>query len=419
MTVSADSESDAAPIRACTISRDLDRFDALIDDMETAFGEGWGDLSFEEAAVFLGQPEAAEMEFVAIALDGEDEGRVDEAEAVIAAARSAGVAVILVTDGLAPAALHRLMKSGASAFLPYPIPSGELVEAIATLEAPRVQADLAGGDLVQMARPGAAAPAGDRSAVVVAVHGMAGGTGATTLAVNLASELATAPKGISPPKVALIDLDLQFGAVATALDLPRREAVTELLTEIEDMDVEGFIQALQPVGEALHVLTAPSDLLPLDLLGPEEIERLLEFARVNFDYVVIDLPHAFVSWTEAVMNAAHLYFGTLELDMRSAQNALRVIRALRAEALPVEKIRWVLNRAPKGMDLQGKARVKRMAESLEIKLDLQLPDGLKPAQQAADAGKALAEVAPKNPLRREIEKLAQSIHERNVGEEAA
>ncbi len=51
---------------------------------------------------------------------------------------------------------------------------------------------------------------------------MAGGTGATTVAVNLAWELATIAK-TDAPKVCLIDLDLQFGSVATYLDLPRRE----------------------------------------------------------------------------------------------------------------------------------------------------------------------------------------------------
>ena len=45
-------------IVACTISRDVQIFDLLIEDMETALGENWGDLSFDDAAAYLAQPEA-------------------------------------------------------------------------------------------------------------------------------------------------------------------------------------------------------------------------------------------------------------------------------------------------------------------------------------------------------------------------
>ena len=39
-------QSDQSPLQACTISRDVQNFDLLIEDMETALGENWGDLGF-------------------------------------------------------------------------------------------------------------------------------------------------------------------------------------------------------------------------------------------------------------------------------------------------------------------------------------------------------------------------------------
>ena len=59
----------AATIVACTVSRDVQNFDLLIEDMEAALGESWGDLSFAEALAFFGQPEAEGMEFIALALE--------------------------------------------------------------------------------------------------------------------------------------------------------------------------------------------------------------------------------------------------------------------------------------------------------------------------------------------------------------
>jgi pilus assembly protein CpaE len=84
-------------------------------------------------------------------------------------------------------------------------------------------------------------------------------------------------------------------------------------------------------------------------------------------------------------------------------------RALKAEALPYEKLRYVLNRAPKFTDLSAKSRVKRMAESLEIRLEVQMPDGGPQVTQANDHGHPLAASAPKNPVRKEIQKLAKSL----------
>ena len=72
------------------------------------------------------------------------------------------------------------------------------------------------------------------------------------------------------------------------------------------------------------MLTAPAEILPLDLVTPEDVARLSTMARSTFDYVVIDMPKPFMMWTETVLQAAHVYFALIELDMRSAQNVLRM-----------------------------------------------------------------------------------------------
>lgn len=185
------------------------------------------------------------------------------------------------------------------------------------------------------------------------------------------------------------------------------------------MDEETLGQAMLTYENRLQVLTAPSDMLPLDLIYSEDVNRILSLARNQFDYVVVDMPSTLVQWSEAVLNSAHIYFAMLELDMRCAQNALRFKRALQSEELPVEKLRFVMNRAPKFTDLSAKSRVKRMAESLGISIDVHLPDGGKPITQANDHGTTLANTAPKNPLRREIAKLAASIHDLKAEEAKA
>lgn len=398
-------QPEQASIVACTVCRDVQNFDLLIEDMEAVLGESWGDLGFAEALAFFGQPEAEGMEFIALALDDQDEENLVLMGEIISQAKSREIKVILIAEDVTPGALHSLLRLGADEFVPYPLPEGELAQAIERVRAePQVEAPSQDAKRAPQLKAGA-----DRDGALIAVHGLAGGTGSTTLAVNLAWELATSDKK-DPPKVCLIDLDLQYGSVSTFLDLPRREIVYEMLSDTDTMDEEIFGQALLSYEETLHVLTAPSEMLPLDLISAEDVSRVLDLARDQFDYVIIDMPSTLVQWSETVLSKAHIYFAMIELDMRSAQNALRFKRALQSEELPIEKLRYVMNRAPKFTDLSAKGRVKRMAESLGISIDLQLPDGGKPITQANDHGTPLAMSAAKSPLRREIAKLALSIH---------
>lgn len=418
MTSNAAVETEPRPISACTVARDVQNFDLLIEDMEEEMGEAWGDLSFPEGAAYLEQPDAAALEFIVIAIDAQDETGLTEVSELITLAKQTKVKVILVAENVSPIALHQMLKLGADDFIPYPLPDNALHESIERVRKMKAEDDAKAEMESAKAAENAAKSGriGTNNGVIIPVHGLAGGTGASTFAVNLAWELAVADKS-SENTVCLIDLDFQFGSVSTYLDLPRKEAVYELLSDAENLDDDTFMATLLAFNDRIKVLTAPADMLPLDLLGSAEIEKIIQIAQRNFDYVVIDMPSTLVQWTETMLTMAHVYFGVLELDLRSAQNTLRLIRALKSEDLPYEKIRYVLNRAPKFTDMAGKSRAKRMAESLDIDIELFMPDGGKAVPQSCDHGQPLAETAAKNPLRKEILKLAKSLHELNQSEE--
>jgi pilus assembly protein CpaE len=199
-------QPDPAPIVACTISRDVSNFDLLIEDMETELGESWGDLTFDDAALFLTQPDADSLEFVAIAVDGEDENDLGRISGIISTAKDKGIKIILIADEVSPIALHKLLKFGADDFVPYPLPENALHDAIDRLHKAPVADQVVMSDQANTSFK----PKGDRDGVIIPVHGMAGGTGATTLAVNLAWELANVQKD-NAPRVCLLDFDFQYG----------------------------------------------------------------------------------------------------------------------------------------------------------------------------------------------------------------
>jgi len=410
------SEDEPSAIVACTVSRNVHRFDLLIEDMEAELGEGWGDLGFDEARAFMGQPEADELVFIALAITAEDEADVGMLGELIRTAKLRGTRVIIVADSVSPGTLHQLLKLGADDFLPYPLSDGALHDAVERIK--KLAADAAHGAAAASEAAVNATPNMSTHGALFAVQNLAGGTGATTLSVNLAWELANVDKK-KAPSVCLIDFDLQFGSIATYLDLPRREIVLEFLQDAESMDVDAFRQALVAYGDKLAVFTAPPEIVPLDIMGPNELNAILDLAQQCFDIVIVEMPRTLVVWSEAVLTRADIFFATLELDLRSAQDAMRFIKALRAEDLPLEKVQYVMNRAPGGMDLTGKGRIKKLAESLGVEIKTHLPDGGKAVQEAGDNGQPLAEAAKKNPLRKEIVKLAQGLHQAMAADTAA
>ena len=124
------SKPETTPIIACTVSRDVQNFDLLIEDMEAALGESWGDLGFAEALAFFGQDEAASLEFIALAMDESDEQNLVLMTEIITQAKARGIKVILIAEDVTTASLHSLLRQGADEFVPYPLPEGELGQAI-------------------------------------------------------------------------------------------------------------------------------------------------------------------------------------------------------------------------------------------------------------------------------------------------
>ncbi|PIB24038.1 hypothetical protein BFP76_01955 [Amylibacter kogurei] len=266
---------------------------------------------------------------------------------------------------------------------------------------------------VQPIAPPAPAPqqapvATGKDGILLPVYGLAGGVGASTLAANLAWEIQNIIAK-DDAKVCLLDFGFQFGSIATYLDVGRSDIGLELLSSGVGLDSQAFSQAVPKYKGKLDVLPAPIDAVPLEVADAEEIAQLLDLVTSMYDYVIVDLPTALVSWSEAVLQRAKLYLAVGEVEMRTAQNALRFLRVLKSDDLPYEKVQFIMNRAPKKTDLSGRSRMKRMSDSLNVEFRWALPDGGKQVLNACDQGTPLAEVAGRNPLRKEIRKIAENL----------
>lgn len=397
-----------ATIVTCAVARNLEDFEMLIDELEREFGESWGGLEFTDVVGILNSSHAKDLKTAVIAINKQDEADLEAIEDTVKEAKKIGLNVILVTDDLGPSALHRLIRGGADDFLPYPLPPNALHETLERLNKAPVAQHVA-AEPAEGPRP-SAPKVGRRQGIIFPVYGLSGGVGASTFAVNLAWELQKNVEN-DDKTVCILDFDFQFGSVSTYLDVPKSETSYELLTNAANVDSDALLQSMHKFDRTLDVLSAPQDSLPLEFISPEEIAKIIDVAAKNYDFIIIDLPTAIVSWTEVVLEKCQLFFGIMEMDMRSAQNTLRFMRALKADEMPYEKVQFILNRAPKATDLGGKSRVKRMADSLDVEFRWFLPDGGKQILNACDHGSPLASVAKKNPMRKEIHRISATLSE--------
>jgi pilus assembly protein CpaE len=178
------------------------------------------------------------------------------------------------------------------------------------------------------------------TAPMVCVLGPKGGTGKTLTATNLAVSLATQGR-----RVALVDLDLQFGDVALSLGLVPESTIHDLAKAGGSIDadkLEGYL-ATHPSG--LRVLLAPTRPDHASTITVELLREVYAALRSTYDYVVIDTPPGFTPEVIATIDGSSDVVIVGMLDSLSLKNTKLGLETLELMGYDPEHIKLVLNRA--------------------------------------------------------------------------
>lgn len=234
---------------------------------------------------------------------------------------------------------------------------------------------------------------------LIVTIGARGGVGASTIALNgawlLAEELGH--------RVALVDLDLQFGTAALSLDLVPSTGMIEALRQPDRMDSLFMSSAVLPKTEKLSVLAAEEDLVRQLDLHSGGIARLIEELRRSFDWVWLDLPRSLCHLHGSVLrDAAHVQIVS-DLTLAGMRDTMRIVNLFHNVGGDGQ-IGVILNHArrnkgmPKGEFTKG----------IDCPVIAELPDEPK-AVQAATVGKPLAQSAARGKFISELRKLTNEI----------
>lgn len=243
---------------------------------------------------------------------------------------------------------------------------------------------------------------------VITIAQARGGIGATMLAVNFADHLLGKVRRNQEPdcKVALIDLDLQFGAVSSFLDAKPNDALYQLAMDGTEPDATFLSQSMEHFPNGLSVLAAPSKLAPLDALKPEQVSKLLHALQHEYDYVVVDLPHALVEWLTPVLSATDRMLMVVDSTVPAIQKARQLIDFYTEDNLTLQ-IDLVVNHEKKPL-IKGRHHTEA-AKALERPLRHWLPPHPKAAREAVDRGVPLSKAARSSSLNKAVKRMVTTI----------
>ncbi|MGI9388756.1 MAG: AAA family ATPase [Boseongicola sp.] len=340
---------------------------------------------------------AADHDVVIFATDPSNAADLSAIE-VLTDQRKPGTTYLALTDGDLPLSKARaLSRAGVDDVLPFPMPNDELVEQINSwIEKKRAS-------IVESYSSGSGNPGR-----LIAVQQARGGIGATTVAVNLADQLLDRRgtfKKEAANRVVIVDLDLQFGTVGDFLDVDKQEGLLQLASENFLPDAMWVEQSITRLPSGLAVLAAPSSFVPLDAMQPEQADALIKTLRTMFDYVVVDLPRALVSWIEPVLSEVDQLLIVTDMTVPAIRATRRLMEFVLADnaQLPIEV---VINHEKKPMLL--KEHHKEAAKALDINFNHWIAHDPKAARGAVDIGKPISEVASRSDIAKAIASLAKA-----------
>ena len=189
---------------------------------------------------------------------------------------------------------------------------------------------------------------------VITIASASGGCGKTFFAVNAAYHLLKRTGG----RACIVDLDLQFGEVVTALRLKPAMTVFDL-REREHDTIESIEDYTVQHSTGVHVLAAPNDPSEADRIDPQDVLRIIDAARARFDYVIVDTPPALTEVVLAALDVSELLYVMATLDVPSVRNLGVFLGTLEKLRVPKESIRLVMNKAESkvGMEVAEVARL--------------------------------------------------------------
>ncbi|MFF9684981.1 CpaE family protein [Streptomyces sp. NPDC014623] len=306
--------------------------------------------------------------------------------------RFPAVGVVLITTDASAGLFSAAMDSGARGLITLPLSYEELANRVqaAAQWSVGVRRHLgAGGDVFT-------GPGG----TVVTVTGAKGGVGATVAAVQIALAAQT-----SGNTVALVDLDLQAGDIASYLDVQFRRSIVDLAA-ISDISPRVLSDAVFSHSTGMALLLAPGEGERGEEVSDRSARQIVSALRSRYEVVVIDCGSQMHGANAAAIEMADIALLVTTPDVVAVRGAKRIVRMWdRLQIRKAEETVTVVNRFTRNTEIQPpliqKITGTRMAGTA-------VPANFKELQGVVDAGR-MHELDAKSAVKQALWALAGEL----------
>ncbi|MCA9935373.1 MAG: response regulator [Ardenticatenaceae bacterium] len=274
--------------------------------------------------------------------------------------------------------LRRAMLAGARDFLTKPFGGDELITAIRRVHDKRPavapKAALRAG-AVEMAGADVGTAVSDGN--ILAVFSPKGGSGCTTVAINLAVSLAK-----NNYRVVLVDASLQFGDVAVMLNMKNMTNITDIVQRMNELDPELIGTVVQVHQSGAHILLAPPRPEMADMITEENMKATVTMLRQIYDYVIIDTSSNLNDITLSLLDGADRILLVTQQSLPSLKNVSRFFDLSESLEYATDKVWLIINRG----SVKAGISVKDISKILKRPIIMTIPADEAIANAAADQG---------------------------------
>ena len=293
--------------------------------------------------------------------------------------------VVILSDKPDADLVIRAMRVGACDFVSMPVIKSDLFEVFE-----KIYADMTG------IRPKKS------KCRIISIYSNKGGVGKTSIATNLALELAK----ITKENVALIDLNFQLGDVTTFLNLKPSFNISYMLQNLDKINEDILLSTLEKYKDtSLYVLADPPFFKQVEGISLSDISRLFEILRDTFSYVVVDTSAGFDSKAvKALENSDMVLFVTI-VNLPSLRNCQRCLEQFEKMGIESEKINIVVNRFMENDEISSED----VEEVLNKKISWKIPNNYFTMMSAINKGVPVSMVNPDSNVALSYKNLALDI----------
>ena len=295
---------------------------------------------------------------------------------------------ILLSQDQTPEFLIKAMRVGVREVLPSPVSANTLLPAMTRI------ADKVGDAKAQ--------------GKVLAFISCKGGSGATFLSTNLGYALATQEN----KRVALIDLNLQFGDAAMYVtDKKPLATLADVAQQIHRLDASFLASSMLSVNANFSVLAAPEDPTLANEVKPEHIDAILNLAKRNYDYVLLDVGHNLDAVSINALDQADMIFPIMQVSMPYIRYGKRLLGVFRSLDYRKDKIHLIVNRFEK----EGEITLQDMKTAYGTGMYKIIPSDTAAVMASVNQGVPILRLSKSSPVSKSLLLLAKSL----VGEASA